>query len=241
MSQLFDHRAQENALSRALQRPVERFLHQEAATLLTERLKVVRHPPQKIVVLGDPFECMTPLIHEVFPHAPIARELTHGSELIVDFMALHTIEAVPERMRAAHHHLAPRGLYLSVFLGGDTLAELRHALLEAELGITGGAQARIHPMIPLATAMDLLRAAGLELPVADHHTLHARYTRLRNLARDLRDHAETCTLSSRSRTFSKRDIFHLAEAMLKKQNTDQTFEITFDFIFLSGWRATHGI
>ena len=48
--------------------------------------------------------------------------------------------------------LKPDGLFLASMLGGESLVELREALLEAELATSGGASPRVSPMAGLGDA-----------------------------------------------------------------------------------------
>ena len=79
-------------------------------------------------------------------------------------------------------------------LGGGTLAELRTALVEAELAEEGGISPRVSPTADLADAAALLQRAGFAMPVADADTITVTYPDMLALLRDLRGMGETNAL-----------------------------------------------
>ena len=101
-------------------------------------------------------------------------------------MSLHWVNDLPGLLAQVRHCLAADGLLLAAFPGGETLHELRQALLAAELDVTGGAGLRLSPMIDVRDAGALLQRAGFALPVADVERLTVRYAEPLRLLMDLR-------------------------------------------------------
>ena len=96
-------------------------------------------------------------------------------DLIVSLLHLQAVNDVPGYIARLRAILAPDGLLTIAALGGDTLTELREAFLAADSLVTGGASARVAPMIQVRDAGGLLQRAGLALQVADVETHIVRY------------------------------------------------------------------
>jgi len=122
-------------------------------------------------------------------------------------------------------------------LGGGTLAELRTALIEAELTEEGGASPRISPTVDLADAAALLQRAGLALPVADAETITVTYPDMLALMRDLRGMGETNALAARRRTPLRRATLARAAMLYTERfgQPDGRLPATFEILYLTGW------
>jgi SAM-dependent methyltransferase len=73
---------------------------------------------------------------ERLPFAP------ESLDLVVSVLALHWTNDLPGVLSQIRRSLKPDGLFLGAILGGSTLNELRWALTQAEVEITGGAGPR---------------------------------------------------------------------------------------------------
>lgn len=158
-------------------------------------------------------------------------------DLFVSCLALHWVNDLPGLLLQIRQALRPDGLFLAAMLGGETLFELRHALLEAEAETAGGASPRVSPMVDLRDAAGLLQRAGFALPVADIDTINVSYTDPIALMRDLRGMAQTNAVQARRRAFSRRDTLLRAAALLSERYADQEGRIgvTFQIVWLMGW------
>ena len=87
--------------------------------------------------------------------------------LVMSVLALHWVNDLPGALIQIRHVLKPDGLFLAALLGGETLAELRTALMEAELAEEGGASPRVSPFADVRAAGGLLQRAGFALPMVD--------------------------------------------------------------------------
>jgi len=158
-------------------------------------------------------------------------------QLVVSSLALHWTNDLPGALIQIRRALKPDGLFLAAVLGGDTLSELRTALVEAESELCGGAVARISPLMDGYDGVGLLQRAGFVEPVADTDHVVARYDHPLRLMADLRAMGETNVLADRegpkltrrvlARTF---DIY--AERFAEP---DGRLPATFDIITLTGW------
>lgn len=169
---------------------------------------------------------------ELLPFAP-------GSfDLIVSNLALHWANDLPGALVQANRALRPDGLFQAAILGGETLTELRHCLMDAEEEVSGGVSPRISPMVDLRDAAGLLQRAGFALPVADLDHIEVTYEDPFRLMADLRAMGETNALRDRLRHPTRRAVFLRAAQLYaeRHQRPDGRLSAQFDVIYLHGWR-----
>ncbi|NCU21806.1 SAM-dependent methyltransferase, partial [Candidatus Falkowbacteria bacterium] len=126
----------------------------------------------------------------------------------------------------------------AVLFGGQTLAELRAVLAEAEVEVTGGLSPRILPMGEIRDLGALLQRAGLALPVADSVLRKVSYGDPLKLLRDLRAMGETNALGARRRQFTPRTVLLQALSRYAEHFADAEGRIraSFDMVWLTGWK-----
>lgn len=158
-------------------------------------------------------------------------------DLVIHAMALHCANDPVGQLIQCHRALKPDGLLLVVCLGGETLQELRAALGQAEIEVTGGLSPRIAPMAELRDMGGLLQRAGLALPVADLVSLKAEYRDIWHLMHDLRQMGETNALSARLKQPTKRAVFDTAQRIYADHFASASGRLvaTFELICLTGW------
>ena len=179
--------------------------------------------PRRAVVVAD---------EEFLPFA-------EGSfDLIVSCLSLHWTNDLPGALLQARRALKPDGLFLATLLGGETLVELRQALLDAELAETGGAGPRVSPFADLRDAAALLQRAGFALPVADSDTITVEYENALDLMRDLRGMGEANAVVERRKDFSRRSTLLRAAALYEdrfgREGTGR-MPATFQILTLTAW------
>ncbi|MDR6786855.1 SAM-dependent methyltransferase [Sphingomonas sp. BE138] len=152
-------------------------------------------------------------------------------DLVVAAGTLDSVGDLPGALTLIRRTLRPDGLFLGAFVGGNSLSTLRAVLREAE---GDRPVARLHPMVDLRSAGDLLVRAGLTLPVADSETLTVRYASFGRLLDDLRGMAGSNLLASRHPL--RRDaLARAAAAFAARSGPDGRTDERFDLIFLTGW------
>ena len=158
-------------------------------------------------------------------------------DLVLSSLALHWVNDLPGALVQICRALKPDGLFLAALLGGETLHELRAALLEAELEIEGGAGPRVSPMADLRDAGGLLQRAGLALPVVDRDSITVTYPDALALMRELRGMGETNAVAALRRGFSRRATLLRAAAIYEERfaRPDGRIPATFEVIYLTGW------
>jgi len=168
---------------------------------------------------------------EVLPFAD------HTFDLVISALSLHWINDLPGTLVQINRCLKPDGLFLGALLGGETLRELRAALLDGEIEAEGGASPRVSPFAEIRDAGSLLQRAEFALPVADVETITVTYPDALALMRDLRGMGETNALVNRRQTPTRRTTFAAAALAYGERFADQNGRIpaTFEVLTLTGW------
>lgn len=168
---------------------------------------------------------------ELLPFAPAV------FDLVLSRLSLHWANDLPGALVQIRRILHPDGLFIAALLGGDSLHELRRALTEAELELTGGASARVSPFADIRDLGDLLQRAGFAMPVADLDRVTFRYKDIHSLMRDLRGSGNASALAGRQTRTPRRRLFARAGEIYKARYGDRNglLPATFDVIFLTAW------
>lgn len=158
-------------------------------------------------------------------------------DLVVSALGLHWVNDLPGVLAQLRYALRPDGLLLLAIPGGETLRELRSALLDAELEQEGGAGPRVSPFLDLRDAAALLQRAGLALPVADMDRIGVSYPDPLALLRDLRAMGETNALLERPGALRRGTLARALE-LYAARHGDEAGRVaaTFDILFLTGWK-----
>ena len=158
-------------------------------------------------------------------------------DLVLHVMALHWAADPVGQMVQARRALRPDGLFLAVLPGGQTLAELRACLAQAEIEISGGLSPRVLPMAEIRDLGGLLQRAGFALPVADQISQQVAYAALDTLYADLRAMGERNALAARRRSMTPRKLFARTAELYARHHSDADGRLSarFDLIFLTGW------
>ena len=234
------------------------FIHREVAHLIAERLAEVTRSFNDITVIGSGGGVYEEALRGVGLPRPRQVELSRlragdgadvvacldpldlapeSQDLIVSALELHWQNDPVGQLIQMRRALRPDGLLLAAMFGGQTLAELRMALAEAEVETTGGLSPRIAPMGELRDLGALLQRAGFAMPVADSEKFSITYANVPALMRDLRLMAETNILTDRRKVLMRRDTLHRCSEIYAQQFPAPGGRIraTFEVIFLTGW------
>ncbi|MDJ0932550.1 methyltransferase domain-containing protein [Breoghania sp.] len=157
-------------------------------------------------------------------------------DLVVSALSLHWVNDLPGALIQIRRALKPDGLFLGALADGDTLWELRDALLSAEAELTGGASPRVSPFADTREMGGLLQRAGFALPVADQDRLTVRYDSAFHLMRDLRAMGATGILAERGAPASRALFMKTVEIYAERHaDPDGRIRATFQILSVSGW------
>lgn len=233
------------ALARNRARAVseELFLHDVAAEDVQDRLGMVnREFKDAALITGQPAhwerlaDGFTPRprvveAQEVLPLEP------QSLDLVLHMLDLHWAEDPVGQLIQCRRALRPDGLLLAVLFGGQTLTELRAALGQAEVEVTGGLSPRIAPMGEVRDLGSLLQRAGFALPVAESFTQRVTFRDPLHLMRTLRLMGEGNALAERLRRPTRREV--MLRAVQHYLDTygeaDGRVPASFEFITLTAW------
>ncbi|WP_296820785.1 methyltransferase domain-containing protein [Brevundimonas sp.] len=157
-------------------------------------------------------------------------------DLAVSLLSLQWTNDLPGALTQIRRALKPDGLFLGALFGGTTLNELRWALTQAEVEVTGGAGPRISPFADAFDGAALLQRAGFALPVSDLDRVTVRYADPFRLIADLRAMGETGLLTERPRPLTREVLGRMVELYAERfAGPDGRIPATFDIISLTGW------
>ena len=170
----------------------------------------------------------------------VQKESLKDYDLILSALDAHWIDDFPGFLRNVRDLLSPDGLFLCAFWGGQTLHELRQALITAEGALGTIVHARVSPMIPMAVAARLLFEAGFVLPMVDQDTLPLTYPTLQGLVHHLRSMGETSALSQIAPGTPR--LFREAETVYRTlyPTPEGGVSATFELITCTGWGPSIG-
>lgn len=215
------------------------FLQEEAASEIKERLtQVNRTFKSPLIVSGWPDvwrSCLPGA--RIIADAEMLDVQPGAHDLVIHAMALHWANDPVGLLIQSRRALRPDGLFLGALFGGQTLAELRAVLAEAEAAITGGLSPRVAPMAEIRDLGALLQRAGFALPVADAQSHTVTYESAFHLMRDLRAMGEANAMAARTRRPTRRALFDDAARRYGDTFSQPDGRITasFEIIHLAGW------
>tara|TARA_Y200000002_G_scaffold71492_1_gene55951 strand:- start:15 stop:833 length:819 start_codon:yes stop_codon:yes gene_type:complete len=223
----------------------DNFLQKLAVREINDRLKFIKKRFEKILII-----CSNPYYWQKTFHGAdfisdeeILKSPRIGYDLVIHGMSLHYSNDPVGQLIQCRSFMEKGGLLLGIFLGGQTLNELRASIASAEIELMGGISPRVLPMIDIRDAGSFLMRAGFALPVADISVNEIDYKKPLDLLYDLRKMGETNVQKNRLKKFSHRKLFSLAsDKYIESQNgKNNHVKATFEFITITGWAPSQDI
>ncbi len=231
------------------------FLDKLIAGELASRLDLIERQFEICLVLGQPADCVIaelshcPKIRKIFAqHSPNqSADVIYDSEwlpfkegsldCIIAPSGLELVNDLPGTLIQIRRALKPDGLFLAAMYGGMTLVELRHAWLQADEEISGGASPRVAPFIDVRQAGNLLQRAGFALPVADTDNLTIRYADSKALMSEIKTMGFANPLRQRSTNFASRALLTRVDHHYARQFSDPDGRIraSLEINYLTAW------
>lgn len=150
-------------------------------------------------------------------------------DLVLSVLDLHMVNDLPGALVQIRRSLRPDGVFMAALWGGETLAGLRRALVDAETALHGGAGPRVAPFANTPTLAGLMQRAGFALPVVDSERIVLTYADPMRLFADLKGMGEGNALRGRARSFTSKRLFARAAEVLAGH------DVQFEMVFLIGW------
>ncbi|HSQ95971.1 MAG TPA: methyltransferase domain-containing protein [Croceibacterium sp.] len=247
---IFDAERRRAVLSRLSGRQARpgaaRFVLDDMIEDVLERLAFVRHQPGRALVIGDWTGELARVLEgqgaEGVQPEPAAFDheqpfSASGFDLVVSLATLDTVNDLPGALIHLRDTLAPGGRAIASFVGAGSLANLRRAMLAAD---GERPAARLHPMVDIRAAAQLVERAGWAEPVADGRTIHVAYRSLDQLVADLRDQGLGNVLASPAPPLGRAALERARAAFLDTADSEGRVVESFEIITLSGRRSLRG-
>ena len=122
---------------------------------------------------------------------------------------------------------------IASFLGAGSLPALREAMLAADAERPA---ARLHPMVDVRAAAQLVQRAGWADPVIDTRSLTVRYATITRLVGDLREQGIGQVLDSRPPRLERAAYRRAREFFAAQADADGRVTEVFEILTLSGQR-----
>lgn len=213
-----------------------RYLAEDMAEDVLERLGFLRHQPKTALVIGldgglsDSLTAEGCAVTQVDPAQGFDQELPFSGgpfDLIASLGTLHAANDLPGALIHIRQALAPGGLAVASFIGAGSLPALREAMLAAD----GERPApRLHPAVDVRAGGQLLQRAGWADPVVDSRPLDVRFSSLASLVADLRSQGLSNCLARSGPPLTKAQL-----SIVKEQFGSARIE-TFEILTLTGWK-----
>lgn len=219
-----------------------RFLFDDMAADMAERLAFLRHQPDHALVIGDPTGTLAGQLRRSGCAVEVAEPSDGFDEeqpfaadhydLIASIATLDTVNDLPGALLHYRASLKRGGLMLASFVGAGSLPVLRAAMLAADADRPAP---RLHPMVDVRAGGQLLQRAGFADPVVDSRTLDVSYRGLDRLLGDLRDQGLSNALAQAGPPLSLAAFDRAKAAFAGAGNGGKTVE-RFELLTLSGWK-----
>lgn len=239
---------------RAARTGPELLLHDRAFDECLDRLRDIRRPFDRCLLIGCPssewprrIEGIAKSVDVVDPGCLFASAAggEHIEEDRFDFGeqryslaiavgTLDTVNELPLALKLIHRSLLPESPLIGAIAGGNSLPALRASMIDA-----GRAQGRVvprtHPRIEASALAGLLSAAGFSQPVVDVDRVILRYSGLMPLVHDLRAMGANSMLADRPPPLMRSELAAAASAFAKR-GTDGRTEEQIEILHFLGWR-----
>lgn len=219
----------------------DRFLYEDMAEDLLERIDFMQLDPGKALVIGsegtelvdrlraDGWDVTVPdpcLFDEEQPWpAPF--------DLIISTGRMDRVNDLPGALLHMHHALAKGGIAIAMFVAAGSLPHLRQALLDAD---GERPAARMHPMVDNRAAAALMQRAGFARQVVDSRVLEVRYGSIDRLVADLRAHGLAGQLVSAPPPLTRKSWDRARKSFIEGADRDGKVTERFEILALTGWR-----
>lgn len=214
-----------------------RYLIEDMAEDVLERLSFLRHAPKRALVIGDWSGSLAGALaaQGAEPLEGFEEERPFpfsGFDFVASLGTLDTVNDLPGALIHIRNALAPGGLMIASFPGAGSLPALRAAMLAAD----GDRPApRIHPQVDVRAGGQLLQRTGFADPVIDSRTLQASFRSLDRLVADLRAQGLSNVLANPGPALGKTALARASQAFAEAGEDGRTVE-RFEILTLSGWR-----
>lgn len=219
-----------------------RYLAEDYAEDVLDRIGFLRHAPRRALVIGDATDLLSASLERqgvevtrAEPAQGFDEERPYaesGFDLIASLGTLDTLNDLPGALIHMRNALAPGGLMIASFPGAGSLPMLRAAMLAAD----GERPApRLHPMVDVRAGGQLLQRAGFADPVVDSRIIRVSLPSIDRLVADLRAQGLGNVLADPGPPLDKAALQRATAAFAEAGDNGRTVE-QIEVLTLSGWK-----
>lgn len=230
------------------QRDPAGFILSDMVEDVTERLAFVRLQSETALVIGDWSGKLArelqgkgvKVTSAASDPSPESMELDEeqpytasGFDFIASLSSLDCVNDLPGALIHIRNALAPGGLAIASLVGAGSLPQLRRIMLSADGDRPAG---RMHPLVDVLAAAQLLQRAGWADPVVDNHTVTVAYRSLSRMVGDLRAQGLSNVLAHPAPNGGKAWLNAAHDAFAALADEDGRVVESFEILTLSGRR-----
>jgi malonyl-CoA O-methyltransferase len=152
-------------------------------------------------------------------------------DMVWSNLALAWAEDPLAALREFQRILAPGGLLMFSSYGPDTLKELKSAFSAVSPAH------RVHPFVDMHDMGDMLVACGFAAPVMDVERITLTYSRVEDLARDLKASGQTCAARDRTPALTGREAWYRMLAVYERERKDGRLPATVEIVYGHAWKG----
>jgi SAM-dependent methyltransferase len=158
-------------------------------------------------------------------------------DLVIANLSLHWVNDLPGVLAQIRYALKPNGFFLAAMLGGETLSELRQAMMQADIALLGGTSPHVSPFANIRDLAGLLQRAGFQLTVSDYETITVNYRHPLMLMQELRAMGGANAVIARRRLPMRRTVLMQAcQHYIDRFGTESGgIAARFDVLYMAGW------
>lgn len=222
-----------------LNNPSSIYFHNQVISEIRDRMaEVLDNKGNQAIVTGIPELWIESFSEaDLVPDSEILKFPSNQYDFILHSLCLHWSNDPVGQLIQCQQSCRDEGMVIAVLFGGQSLVELRTALITGETRIKNGVSPRIAPMGDIMDLGNLMARSNFKNPISDRMEIRLQYNSLTELMIHLRSMGEANSLTNRTKNFTGRKIFEEAEKYYKENFSLPSGKIfaTFELIFLTGW------
>lgn len=201
------------------------LLVKEVASSIKDRIQMLKGAPNDVLAYNaiGQFEGSKELT--VWDSDDEDSLATASHDTVISLFSLHIAN---DPIKAMHNYmrcLKPNGLFLATVFGGQTLKELRQAMIKADLKLIGGTSPRVYPMIDVKDIGMLAQKAGFKNPVSDSEVFDFEFNDARELLNFTRSTGYSNCLYTRSKAPIPKNYLNELNSIFGGSKIKATFEV----------------
>lgn len=225
-----------------------RYIMDDMAHDVVERLSFLRHTPKNSLIIGEWTGTLAHILQQdgstVTRCDPVPMNGEHpiiedrplpfsGFDLIACLGTLDTLNDLPGALIHLRRALAQGGLMIASFMGAGSLPILREAMLAADAERPA---ARLHPMVDVRAGGQLLQRTLFTNPVTDSRDLTVSFRSLQQLIADLRAQGLGNCLAEPAPPLTRSAVRRAEQVFLTHADDEGRVAEQFAILTLSGWQ-----